>query len=101
MAQPRIQRDARIFQRDDFTCQYCGYKGDTFEKWRYLVVDHFKPRARAGMESDDNLKTSCMDCNIVKRSLEFATIEDAREAFQPWIRKEREDYEKFFRRGSS
>ena len=57
----KIQRDVRIFARDKFTCVYCGYVADTYEKWRYLAIDHFIPRALGGSEADDNLKTACVD----------------------------------------
>jgi 5-methylcytosine-specific restriction endonuclease McrA len=97
MAHPdKILRDARIFKRDDFTCQYCGYEADTFEKWRYLVVDHFKARSRGGLEGDDNLKTACMDCNFMKSNIEFANLEEARQKIKEWIEMERKDYGNFF-----
>ena len=98
MAHPdKILRDARIFKRDHFTCQYCGYRADTFEKWRYLAIDHFKPRSRGGPEGDDNLKTACMDCNFMKTDKEFATLEEAATKIKEWIEIERRDYDKFFR----
>jgi len=101
----RIERDARIFQRDNFTCQYCGWKGDTFEKWRYLVVDHFKPKhcflSPTGFDfrsyhADENLQTSCVDCNSMKCDNVFQSVTDAAAKIKGWIAGERRDYEKFF-----
>ena len=50
----------RIFQRDDFTCQYCWQRGGALE------CDHVIPIARKGKNDDDNLKTSCKKCNREK-----------------------------------
>jgi 5-methylcytosine-specific restriction endonuclease McrA len=100
-----IERDQRIFHRDEFTCTYCGWKGDTFEKWRYLVVDHFKPKgcfqSARGFDfqsyyADDNLRTACVDCNLMKADREFATPEEAKAKIQEWIKGERRAYERFF-----
>lgn len=100
-----IERDARIFERDKYTCMYCGWKGDTFEKWRYLIVDHFKPKRCfrsnrtfdfESYSSDTNLVTACLVCNLTKADREFPTLEDARENFQKWLDRERRDYDQFF-----
>jgi 5-methylcytosine-specific restriction endonuclease McrA len=92
----KISRDAKIFRRDNFTCQYCGYRGDTFEKWRYLSVDHFKAKCRGGNDSDDNLITACMDCNFMKCDTDFATLEEAKAQIAQWVKGEHADYERFF-----
>lgn len=48
-----------IFKRDLFRCQYCGRTPpDTV-----LEVDHFHPVSAGGDNSDENLITSCFDCN--------------------------------------
>jgi len=59
-----------IFKRDVFTCQYCGSKPPGV----VLEVDHITPVALGGDNSDDNLITSCFDCNRGKgaRSLELS-----------------------------
>lgn len=51
----------RIFQRDDYTCQYCGERG------KKLECDHIIPVARGGQHDDDNLVTACFACNRSKR----------------------------------
>jgi hypothetical protein len=51
----------RVFQRDFFTCQYCGQKGGTLE------VDHIIPISKGGTNHDKNLATSCRTCNRKKR----------------------------------
>lgn len=52
---------ARIFERDDYTCQYCGARGGRLE------CDHIHPVSRGGSHDDDNLATACFRCNRSKR----------------------------------
>ena len=61
----------RIFQRDDYTCQYCGARGGVLE------CDHVLPVARGGGHCDDNLATACFDCN---RSKSAKLVEEWRSA---------------------
>jgi len=51
---------ARIFARDDYTCQYCGTRGVRLE------CDHIHPVSKGGSHDDDNLATACFDCNRSK-----------------------------------
>jgi len=48
-----------IFKRDEFICQYCG---DTPPRV-VLEVDHVQPVCEGGNNDEDNLITSCFDCN--------------------------------------
>lgn len=48
-----------IFNRDDFTCQYCGRKAPEV----VLEVDHIIPKAEGGSDDIQNLITSCYECN--------------------------------------
>jgi 5-methylcytosine-specific restriction endonuclease McrA/uncharacterized protein YutE (UPF0331/DUF86 family) len=57
---PQIRR--AVFERDSFTCQYCGYKG-TGET---LHLDHIKPMMLGGTDDIDNLATACPNCNMLK-----------------------------------
>ena len=51
----------RVFERDDYTCQYCGARGGKLE------CDHVHPVARGGQHDDSNLVTACLPCNRSKR----------------------------------
>ena len=51
---------ARIFGRDNYTCQYCGAKG------AQLHCDHVVPLSRGGRNDEDNLLTACQRCNVKK-----------------------------------
>ena len=58
-------RRFEILKRDDFTCQYCGKKSPEVE----LEIDHKIPQAKGGLDTDDNLITSCSVCNKGKGSI--------------------------------
>lgn len=51
-----------LFQRDDYTCQYCGRK----TKAGLLSVDHVQPRSRGGSTSWENCVLACVGCNSRK-----------------------------------
>jgi hypothetical protein len=44
-----IKTRSRIFERDDYTCNYCGLRGVSLE------CDHVIPVSRGGSNNDDNL----------------------------------------------
>jgi 5-methylcytosine-specific restriction endonuclease McrA len=50
-----------LFLRDEFSCQYCGAKGD-------LTFDHVLPRSRGGVTSWENVVAACSPCNLRKGS---------------------------------
>jgi 5-methylcytosine-specific restriction endonuclease McrA len=54
----RITRRA-VFARDRHRCQYCGSE-------RHLTVDHVVPRSKGGLDTWDNVVTSCAPCNRKK-----------------------------------
>lgn len=50
-----------VFQRDNYTCQYCGKIGGILE------VDHIIPFSKDGSDNMSNLTTSCRRCNRQKK----------------------------------
>lgn len=51
-----------IFERDNYTCQYCHKPMD-----RHLLnIDHIVPRDRGGKTTWENVATSCIRCNTRK-----------------------------------
>ena len=46
-----------IFNRDRFTCQYCG------KQTRQLTLDHILPRYRGGKHTWENVVSACVACN--------------------------------------
>ena len=51
---------ATLFLRDEFTCQYCGYKG------KDLTFDHVVPKSRGGKTRWDNVVAAGQSCNLRK-----------------------------------
>ena len=60
-----------VFQRDRFTCVYCGFDGNGFNQWRQLGVQRVRPISQGGTDSDDNLVTACNFCNSTTSRMEF------------------------------
>lgn len=56
----------RIFERDGFTCAYCGSTGGRLE------CDHIIPVAKGGTHEDSNLITACFACNRSKHAKTLA-----------------------------
>ena len=57
---PRRERKLtryEIFNRDNYTCQYCG------KRTRQLTLDHIIPRYRGGQHSWENVVSACVQCN--------------------------------------
>ena len=48
-----------LFERDRYTCQYCGKK----HGHRELNLDHVIPKDRGGRTTWENIVTSCLRCN--------------------------------------
>ena len=53
---------ATVFERDDYTCQYCGKRGGN------LHCDHVIPVSRGGGNELSNLATACAACNMAKHN---------------------------------
>jgi hypothetical protein len=56
-----------VFERDDYTCAYCGQRGGKLE------CDHVNPVALGGGHDLDNLATACFKCNRSKRDHPLGT----------------------------
>jgi 5-methylcytosine-specific restriction endonuclease McrA len=57
---PRRERKMtrlEIFNRDRYTCQYCGHQS------RSLTLDHVVPRYRGGEHTWENVVSACAACN--------------------------------------
>ncbi len=51
----------QVFERDSYTCKYCGKVGGTLE------VDHVIPFSKGGSDELDNLVCACKKCNRQKK----------------------------------
>lgn len=66
---PQLKLSRRsIFARDNYTCQYCGYRGND------LTVDHVIPKRMGGPTSWDNLVCCCKKCNTRKSDKTLAQV---------------------------
>ena len=57
---PRLERKLtrfEIFNRDRYTCQYCG------RETHQLTLDHVIPRHRGGEHTWENVVSACIPCN--------------------------------------
>jgi 5-methylcytosine-specific restriction endonuclease McrA len=70
-----------IYERDNFTCQYCGLDASKkFETWWSvnLTIDHIQPSSQGGTDDDANLVVACRACNSYKGSASCLSLDDAR-----------------------
>lgn len=51
-----------LYQRDDYTCQYCGARLSSDR----LSIDHVRPRSKGGKTTWDNCVLACVRCNTSK-----------------------------------
>jgi len=71
-----------IYERDNFTCRYCGWSGVTnFDQGLLgsLTIDHVVPKKHGGSEEDSNLVVACHVCNMLKGQEKCSSIENDRE----------------------
>lgn len=75
----RPKKRFEVFERDNFTCQYCGKTPET--EGVILEVDHIVSIKDGGENNLENLVTSCWECNIGKgaKSKPKKTIEQIEE----------------------
>jgi hypothetical protein len=59
-----------VFNRDNFTCRYCGRKTPEV----ILELDHIIPISKGGLNEPDNLITSCFECNRGKGKTLLDTV---------------------------
>lgn len=50
----------RVYERDNYTCRYCGAHGVP------MTVDHYLAQKFGGLTTFDNLLTACRPCNKKK-----------------------------------
>ena len=64
-----------IFERDNFTCIYCGYSA--FDDDAELHGDHIVPVALGGKNVASNMATACWRCNAEKSDRSLMQTENA------------------------
>jgi len=71
----------QIFERDNFTCQYCGQSAPNVK----LEIDHKIPISEGGTDNHDNLTTSCYACNRGKSGLSIIRLCKGKRTASPYI----------------
>jgi hypothetical protein len=63
-------RRRELFERDHWTCQYCGQKlnPDT------ATLDHYVPQSKGGGNTKENLRTCCLLCNSIKSGRTYEEV---------------------------
>lgn len=56
------ERRNEIFERDEWTCFYCG----EIVTRENASLDHLVPQSKGGEHTKENLRTSCLLCNSIK-----------------------------------
>ena len=51
-----------VFERDNYTCQYCNQRFET----KHLNLDHVQPKDKGGATTWENVVCSCIHCNSRK-----------------------------------
>lgn len=84
-----------IFERDNFTCKYCGLDASkNFATWwlANFNIDHIKPKKHGGTDDYSNLVLSCRACNLYKGGTLCNSLEEAKEV----VAKQRAQAENWF-----
>ena len=70
-----------VFQRDKYTCQYCG------KEVKELTLDHVVPRHRGGRHIWDNVVSACSKCNNHKagRTPQEAGMRLIHQPYAPYV----------------
>lgn len=66
----------KTYERDKYTCQYCGYNLKNANKFLPLHIDHVRPWSSAGGNGLGNLVVSCQDCNFVANNKWFDNFDE-------------------------
>jgi hypothetical protein len=95
----------RIYERDNFICQYCGINGKkSFDVWLTLSVDHLLPVGHPRREEDPFKVTACQFCNtadnhyFTKYGFDFDELSPERllERRKPYVQAVRDRYKEFW-----
>ncbi len=68
----------KVYNRDKYICQYCGYNPRTSKLFQPLHVDHIVPHSYGGSNRMDNLVVSCGICNHIASNKMFSNFDKKR-----------------------
>ena len=68
----------QIFERDGFTCQYCGKNPPDVK----LEIDHIIAVSTGGTNDPENLRTSCWACNAGKSNKPLGSVANDKDSLR-------------------
>lgn len=68
----------KVYKRDNYTCQYCGYTPKRHEEFFPLHIDHVYPFVAGGSNRMINLVVACQQCNNILSAKVFVNFESKR-----------------------
>ncbi len=66
----------KVYKRDKFICQYCGYSPYYCDEFRPLHIDHMKPWVYSRSNTMENLYVACSVCNLTASDKWFENFFD-------------------------
>jgi len=69
----------RVYKRDMYICQYCGYSPYYCDEFRPLHIDHILPWSYRGSNNINNLVVACESCNLTASSKWFETFAEKKQ----------------------
>ena len=71
----KVQQRQYLFEKFNGRCCYC----DEQMQIDWFHIEHLVPKCKGGSNEERNLLIACPTCNLIKKTQEFETYEDARE----------------------
>lgn len=69
----------KVYERDQYTCRYCGYNLQNFSKFLPLHIDHIQSWTSSENNKMENLVVSCSECSLITSDKWFFNFEDKRD----------------------
>ncbi len=69
----------KVYERDKYTCQYCGYNLKNCNEFLPLHIDHIKPFSCNGGNAMTNMVVSCQECNLLAHDKWFSSFEEKKD----------------------
>jgi DNA-directed RNA polymerase subunit RPC12/RpoP len=66
----------KVYKRDGYICQYCGYNPRTSPDFIALCIDHIIPYSFGGSYRMENLVVACAQCNTIASNKVFCSFEE-------------------------
>ena len=71
-----------VYERDHFTCVYCGFDGRPFDSWMQLSIDPVRPQSQGGTDAISNMVCACKACNSITSRMKFEDLESPEEIIE-------------------